>query len=145
MRFSSSWLVFVLSLSTSLVRAAPSKGCDHKVKESIQHPRGWVKQGSAPSDLVLELRIGLPQPNFHVLESHLYEISDPDHARYGAHLSKEEVESLVAPNVESIDLVNEWLGSHGFNESDLIRSPAKDWITIKVPVQVAEKMLDTVG
>jgi len=44
---------------------------------------------------------------------HLYEVSDPDHERYGAHLSKEEVEALVAPHQESVDLVDEWLQSHG--------------------------------
>jgi tripeptidyl-peptidase I len=144
MRFSS-WLVLAISLTTSLVEATPSKGLVHKVKECIDHPRGWVKQESAPADLVLELRIALPQPNFHVLESHLYEVSDPDHPRYGAHLSKEEVEALVAPHIESIDLVDGWLTSHGFREGDLVRSPAKDWVTIRVPVQVAEKMLDTVS
>jgi tripeptidyl-peptidase I len=79
-----------------------------------------------------------------VQESHLYEVSDPDHPRYG-HLSKDEVEVLVAPHSESIGLVNEWLGSHGFNEDAIVRSPAKDWVTINVPVRVAEQMLDTVS
>lgn len=147
MRFSQLWLVpaLVFSFSSHLPLAAPSKGYAHKVKENIDHPRGWVKQVPAPADYVLELRIGLPQPNFHVLESHLYEVSDPDHPRYGAHLSKEEVEALVAPHPESLDSVNEWLSSHGFSEDDLVRSPAKDWVTIKVPVRIAEKMLDTVS
>jgi tripeptidyl-peptidase I len=143
MRISQAWLVFTLSLSTSSVLTALPKG--HRVKENIDHPRGWVKQAPTPTDHVLELRIGLPQPNFHVLESHLYQVSDPDHPRYGAHLSKEEVEALVAPHPESIYLVDEWLASYGFNTENLVRSPAKDWVTIKVPAQVAEEMLDTVS
>ena len=60
-------------------------------------------------------------------------------------LSKEEVDELMAPHHESLSIVDEWLASHGFDESQLVRSPAKDWVTIRVPVSVAEDMLDTVS
>ncbi|KAG7098096.1 hypothetical protein E1B28_000070 [Marasmius oreades] len=113
------------------------------VKESVLPPRGWAQHNRPHPDHKIELRIGLPQPNFHILEEHLYEISDPFHERYGQHLSKEEVEELVAPHPESIDSVTAWLASHGFQEADLERSPAKDWVYLTVPVSVAEKLLDT--
>ncbi len=70
--------------------------------------------------------------------------SDPFHDRYGQHLSKEEVEDLVAPEADSVHLVNEWLASHGVYEDGLTRSPAKDWVHIKIPVALAEEMLKTV-
>ena len=70
--------------------------------------------------------------------------SDPFHERYGQHLTKEEVEALVAPEADSVHLVNEWLASHGIYEDDLTRSPAKDWVHIRVPVSLAEEMLKTV-
>lgn len=144
MKASQSLLVVASALSfASLTFAA--EPCAHKIKESISYPKGWVKQLPAPTDHIINLRIGLPQPNFNVLESHLYEISDPDHPRYGAHLSKEEVEAIVAPHDESITAVDNWLASHGFNESTIYRSPAKDWATIRVPIGLAEKMLDTVS
>lgn len=128
------------------VYATPVPGdCPHKLKESIAPPRGWVQTRPAPSDHVIELRIALPQPNFGVLENHLYEVSDPAHARYGQHLSKEEVEAIIAPNDESVDAVNNWLQSHGLNDDELVRSPAQDWVTIRVPVSLAEKILDTVS
>ena len=128
--------------ATSPVAAAPSKYC---VKEEISSPGGWVKHSRPPPDHNIVLRIGLPQPNFHVLEKNLYEVSDPDHERYGQHLSKSEVEALVAPHPESLNLVNEWLGTFGVDEDSLVRSPARDWVTLKVPVSLAEKMLDTVS
>lgn len=137
-------IALALSLVSHLVFAAPAKDCSHTVKETVPHPKGWVKQGRPPADHVLQLRIGLPQPNFSVLEKHLYEISHPDHERYGAHLSKVEVEELIAPSPESIKSVDEWLALHGLSEEDLQRSPAKDWVNVRVPVSVAEKMLDTV-
>ncbi|KAH7909406.1 peptidase S8/S53 domain-containing protein [Hygrophoropsis aurantiaca] len=136
-----------LSLSAALgAHATPGsyKGCEHKVKESIYSaPRGWIKGSPAPPNQIIELKIALPQSNFHVLKQHLWEVSDPEHARYGAHLSKEETEALMAPHQTSVDAVNEWLASHGFDEEHLIRSSAKDWVTIRVPVSLAEEMLDT--
>ncbi|OCH92966.1 tripeptidyl peptidase A [Obba rivulosa] len=141
MMFLSSWSV-VLALGT-LVSALPKRECAHTVKESVRPPRGWSKVQPAPADHVIELRIGLPQPNFATLEKHLYEVSDPFHERYGAHLSKEEVDALVAPHSESVELVTEWLTSHGLSEGSMSRSPAQDWVTVKVPVSLAEKMLDT--
>ena len=115
-----------------------------RVKESINPPRNWVKRSPAHPDHIIRLRIGLPQPNFDTLERHLFEVSDPYHERYGNHMSKEDVEALVAPHPDSLRLVDNWLVRHGIAEDALERSPAKDWVTIKVPVSVAEKMLDTV-
>ncbi|KAH7905839.1 peptidase S8/S53 domain-containing protein [Hygrophoropsis aurantiaca] len=133
-----------LSLSAALVQAAPYKGCQNKVKESIYGPpRGWAKGSPAPPDHIIDLKIALPQPNFDVLEKHLWEVSDPSHERYGAHLSKAEAEALMAPHQTSVDAVNEWLASHGFEEEHLMRSSAKDWVTVRVPVSIAEDMLDT--
>ncbi|KAJ7129281.1 tripeptidyl peptidase A [Mycena epipterygia] len=125
-------LVSLLPL-VSLAFALPY---EHKVKEQVVPPRGWTIHGPAPLDHVVKLRIGLPQANFHVLEDHLYAISDPYNPRYGAHLSKEEVEALVAPQPESVDSVSQWLSSHGIQEEDIGRSPAGDWLTIRVPVSL---------
>ncbi|KAJ7937053.1 subtilisin-like protein [Mycena leptocephala] len=123
--------------------ALPSQDCEHKIKESVSPPLGWTIAGPAPSDHLIKLRIALPQSNFDVLEDHLYAISDPYHERYGAHLTKEEIEELVAPRPESVASVTEWLSSHGVQEDDIGRSPAGDWLTIRVPVRLVEKMLDT--
>ncbi|KAF5358921.1 hypothetical protein D9758_004865 [Tetrapyrgos nigripes] len=141
MRFTQSSLPFLTLLS--VVFAVPSKDPAPEVKESINPPRGWTLRSAAPSHHTIELRIGLPQPSFPVLEKHLYEVSDPFHERYGQHLTKAEVEALAAPHQESIDLVSEWLATHSIGESDIRRSPARDWVTIKIPITLAEKMLDT--
>ncbi|KAI5119608.1 hypothetical protein M0805_005778 [Coniferiporia weirii] len=137
-------LLYALSLlAFALVTSGATLGRTFRPKEVVAHPRGWVKSGPAPADHVLVLRIALPQPNFRVLEQHLYEVSDPGHARYGQHLSKQEVEELVAPHPESIEAVDGWLISHGLNVDDLVRSPARDWVEVRVPVAIAEEMLNT--
>ena len=128
-----------------LVGLASARCVTKRVKENIRPPHQWKSVGLAPADHPIALRIGLPQPKFAQLEKDLYEVSNPRHERYGKHLSKEEAERLVAPHTDSIDAVNTWLAEHGIKDSDCERSPAQDWITIRVPVSVAEKMLDTVS
>jgi tripeptidyl-peptidase I len=66
------WVV-VAGLTTSVV-AAPSTKHALKVKESIVVPRGWTRREEAPRHALLDLRIALPQPNFAVLEKHLYAV-----------------------------------------------------------------------
>lgn len=146
MRFSVRGIVsLVLSISSTWATFVPNSENAVHVKESIASPRGWVKHSAPSPDHKIILRIGLPQPNFPILEQHLYEVSDPSHKRYGAHLSKEEVEELVSPHPESITAVDAWLASYGIMEDDITRSPAKDWVTLKLPVSLVETMLDTVS
>lgn len=130
------WAV-LLSLVASETFAA------HVVKERIVPPREWIPDGLPPPNHIVELRVGLRQSDFDVLERHLYEVSDPSHSRYGDYLSKGEVEDLVAPRPESLAAVDAWLLSYGLSESDHVHSPAKDWLTLKIPVSLAEEMLDT--
>ena len=126
------------SVSVSNARRAP------QLKESVPPPNGWTQGARAPGTAVLELRIALPQPNFEDLEAHLYAVSDPGHTRYGQHLSKSEVEALVAPHPDSLGAVDAWLAEHGIKTEELERSPALDWVKVRVPVAVAEEMLHTV-
>nr|VWO97513.1 Oligopeptide transporter OPT-like protein [Ganoderma boninense] len=104
-------------------------------------PRGWELHGPAPADYTFDLRVALKQDRFHDLVAALYEVSDPAHERYGQHLSKEEVAALVAPHPDSVDLVESWLAAHNLDLASPERSHAGDWITIRVSVAEAEKML----
>lgn len=70
-------------------------------------------------------------------------MSDPDHHRYGQHLKAHEVHELVEPEEETVDAVHEWLADYGVDKSDLSYSPAKDWITVSLPVETIEEMLNT--
>jgi tripeptidyl-peptidase-1 len=69
------------------------------------------------------------------------QVSSPEHSRYGQHLSPEEVNELVKPTDETLDLVHEWLSASGVSLFDY--SPAKDWINIYIDVESAERLLDT--
>lgn len=62
--------------------------------------------------------------------------------RYGAHLSKGEVDSLVAPHPDSTQLVESWLAHHQVDPSMAIhKSSGGEWLTLRIPVGKAEEML----
>lgn len=138
-------LYLFATISVVLAAALAPQNLTLQVKESVAAPHGWTRLGRAHSDGGIRLRIALFQQNFTGLEQSLYEISDPDHHRYGAHLSKEEIAKFVAPHPASVSLVDGWLISHGIKESDLIRSPAKDWISLTLPIHLAERILGAVS
>ena len=52
---------------------------------------------------------------------------------------------LIAPHAESVSVVKAWLASHGLMDEHLAHSPAGDWVKVKVPVSLAEEMLDAVS
>ncbi|KAF7983704.1 hypothetical protein HWV62_19635 [Athelia sp. TMB] len=140
------WSTFlVLALAQLSVANPVSKRWDDL---SIRHawsevPKGWELQGPAPGDHTMSLRIGLKQDKIDELIATLYEVSDPAHSKYGKHLSVEEVNALTAPHPDTLDLVHAWLEHHEVDTSAALRTGANDWITIRVTVAQAERMLGT--
>ncbi|VDB84586.1 unnamed protein product [Peniophora sp. CBMAI 1063] len=113
------------------------------LKERVHDPHHWRRVDTAPRSHVIPLKLALPQSRFDELEDHLLAVSDPEHERYGRHLTKGEVEELVRPGEESVRVVEEWLEEMGFGEGEAEWSVARDWVLVKVPVGLAEDMLDT--
>lgn len=70
-------------------------------------------------------------------------MSTPEHPRYGQHLTAEEVNELIRPADESLELVEQWLVEHGIDSLELDYSPAKDFISLTLPVEQVERLLDT--
>lgn len=112
----------------------------YNVKERHSAPQSWKNLGRAPADHKIHMKLGLKQGNFEELDRQLWEVSDPDHDRYGQHLTLEHINELVAPKEETLDLVHEWLLTNGVKE--LSYSESKDWVSIYIDVASAEALLD---
>ncbi|KAA1472281.1 family S53 protease [Dentipellis sp. KUC8613] len=102
-------------------------------------PHSFVSAGPAPSDHVLNLRIGLTQNNFPGLEKALYDVSTPGSSKYGKHLSKEEVAAFVAPASETVSYVQAWLKAHNLTSTPF--STAGDWLAVNATVEQANALL----
>ncbi|KAJ7089878.1 peptidase S8/S53 domain-containing protein [Mycena belliarum] len=142
------WLSTFVLVLVQLSAAKPLAGKrwdDVAVKHAwVEPPRGWELHSTPPEDHLFDMRIALKQNKLDELISSLFEVSDPTHARYGKHLSKEEVDALVAPHPDSVEAVEAWLEHHGINPADAeFRSAGGEWITIRVSIAQAERMLNT--
>ncbi len=139
------WLVGLFQPSLA-APSAPSIANTPKLKDAAVPPPNWLNVGRAPPLQHIWLRIGLPQAHFSELEHQLYEMSDPKNARYGQHLLKEQVTEFVRPDRRSVGAVDAWLAEYGITGDNRVRrSVAGDWVSILVPVALAEEMLDTVS
>lgn len=70
-------------------------------------------------------------------------VSNPHHDRYGQHLSESEVNELVKPSDDALELVREWLVDNGIEIGQLTYSQAEDWISVTLPVSAVEQLLST--
>ena len=87
--------LFALALGNPLVQRAM------KVHESRPDvPEGFTKQSAAAADTPLKLRIALKQFDPAGLEDALMAVSTPGNARFGQHLTKDQVRiSLISKHI----------------------------------------------
>ncbi|KAF8599999.1 subtilisin-like protein [Ceratobasidium sp. AG-I] len=129
-------------LALALLSSASPLSVEFTTRHALREvPSGWAVVSRAPADHKIDLRIGLKQGRMAELLTTLGEVSDPAHERYGRHLSKAEVDELVAPRGETVSSVEKWLDTHGATISE--RSSSGDWLHVTVPVARAEQMLNT--
>ncbi|KAK1758950.1 peptidase-like protein [Echria macrotheca] len=115
--------------------------CKSTVFESLPvKPRDWTRLHDAPADQPLKLRIALAQPNADLFERTLYEVSDPQHANYGKHLSRRALTSMMAPRAESTAAVRNWLREAGVAD-DKVKVDG-EWINLRLTVREASALLD---
>lgn len=77
------------------------------------------------------------------MERHLYEVSDPDHPRYGQHLRTSDIHALTSPSEDALDAVHEWLEDNDISLDHIEYSPSRDWISVALPISDVEELLDT--
>ena len=101
-------------------------------------PERWTQVRSAEPTESIVLRLALRQQRAEQLESDMVDISTPGHAKYGQHLTRDQLRSYTAPTKRAVSDVSEWLQKH-----DIEGSVDNDWITIRTTVKRANKLLDT--
>jgi tripeptidyl-peptidase I len=104
---------------------------------------------------MVRLYIALKLRNGHSLEHTFWQVSDPSSDRYGHHLSRSALSSLVAPSHSSIAAVCQWLASHNISTSMSSSSRSglcgtsswrpftNDWIVVDCSVAQASQLLHT--
>ncbi|KAH9179648.1 subtilisin-like protein [Lactarius sanguifluus] len=118
-------LISVLSvlaaiLLGSLAKPFSSRWDDMRIKHSWNAvPENWESLGNPLSGTTIDLYVALKAHRKNALIDTLYEVSDPDHPRYGTYLSKEQIAELVSPPPGTLEFVNPWLEYHGVPSSSV--------------------------
>lgn len=124
-------------LVATLVAASPAS--QFVTKQSLTAvPDGWQHAAAAPADHKMDLHIRLKEQNMDKLQQRLLKMSDPDHAEYGMHMSKAEVDSLTAPTKEDVDAVTKWLASQGVDAGQV----KGGYLKVTMNVDQAKKLLN---
>ncbi|KAJ3302537.1 hypothetical protein HDV03_004904 [Kappamyces sp. JEL0829] len=132
----------LIACSILFASAFSASPVSFKVKATHSAPAGWSEQSAAPLDYTMNLQIGLKQQNMEKLHQELLTVSDPKSPRYGQHLTKAQVESLVAPSAESVAAVTKWLHDNGISEYAFTSS--KDYVTLpNISVDKVQSLLAT--
>ncbi|KAI0025076.1 subtilisin-like protein [Xylariomycetidae sp. FL0641] len=123
-------------------RSVPQTHIRHE-KRTVAQAQSWSRLGRANATSIFPMRIGLQQPNLRKGHELLMDISDPESANYGKHLSAEEVVDFFAPPQSSIDAVKSWLVESGIHADAISQSANKQWIQFDAPVDEVENLLFT--
>jgi len=102
----------------------------------------WVQKERATKHL-MHLTIGLRinTDRYAELERTFWEVSNPQHAKYGQYLSQDDVTRLLAVPQERADGVSQYFMQAGAISAEV--SPNRDAIQLTIPAQAAESALNT--
>jgi tripeptidyl-peptidase-1 len=106
-------------------------------------PQGWTQLLEDPNpDTVLKVTFALKHTEAaqNTLHNRLMEISDPRHADYGKWLSIEQITEIMAPAQANIDIVTNYLQSHGVQSEVFV---TRDMVIANISIATLESMLQT--
>ncbi|KAJ3015318.1 hypothetical protein NUW54_g1074 [Trametes sanguinea] len=89
---------------------------------------------------IMKFVLALKPGNTSGLIQSLLDVSDPASSKYGQHLSKAEVDQLVAPPAESVQTVTNWLKNNGIEAETY--SSAGDLLRIQIPPEQANTLFN---
>ncbi|KAH9005361.1 subtilisin-like protein [Lactarius deliciosus] len=141
------WLYYVLSFLTAAPLADFATPLAPWGDMRVRHtwsavPEDWETLGCPSAGTTIDLYIALIPHQENALIDALYEVSDPKHPRYGAHLSKGQVAELVRPHPDTLELVSSWLAHHGVRPTSISTTHGGAWLTVSnVLVSQANQML----
>lgn len=133
-----------LSPVALLVGAVVATSQEYRVFEQLSTaPEPWILKEDGPAidaNLPFKLRIHLKNRNVSFFQQKVLDISTPDHASYGRHLGREEVNAMVAPSEDSFTRVLQWLESYNLTSE---AKTENDWVVVSTTIGTVETLLET--
>ncbi|KZV83885.1 subtilisin-like protein [Exidia glandulosa HHB12029] len=133
-------VVFSFLVALPLLGVVSAKPAMYVHDSRIAPAAGFAPVASATDSHVLDMRVRLSHGSPKALEQALLAVSTPGNARYGQHLSKDEVAALTRPDPETTRAVKAFFAAHSLNATEA--SPAGDWLRVRVPATKANELFD---
>lgn len=122
------------------VQGAPS--AELEALENLRGiPQGWRQGVAPPASKRLRFRIAVKQQNAFEFEELVLQISTPGHLKYGQHMKRNELKTLLRPSSDATNAIIGWLEAEGVPSTDI--EDSGDWINFYVPTIEAERILNT--
>ncbi|KAH9855354.1 subtilisin-like protein [Lenzites betulinus] len=102
-------------------------------------PEGFAKASSHQPPAMFRFVVGLKTDSSALVQS-LLDVSDPTSAKYGQHLSKDEVDQLTAPSTDAVQTVTNWLTKNGITSQ--MYSSSGELLTIQIPSAQANTLFN---
>eukprot|EP00127_Corallochytrium_limacisporum_P001482 Clim_evm2s60 gene=Clim_evmTU2s60 len=137
-------LIFGSVLLANIARTEGSAAFDFATR-TYTLPDGWVDLGEVNDNDSCEQDIkiifALKHQNETYLEELFWNVTDPNSPQYGQWRTVDQVAEIVMPHPDHINAVESWLKTFHWNK--VIKTTAKDLITIHISVCEAEKAFRT--
>jgi tripeptidyl-peptidase-1 len=103
----------------------------------------WVLESAAPADghVTLTVALKVAEDRRAMLEKSFWEVSDPQHEKYGQHLAIDDITELLSVPQERVSTVVQYLKDSG--ATSVVIAPNRDMLTVTMPVSAAEQALNT--
>lgn len=138
----------ILLVAASLAAHAVAGADDWQLRAPMEagvgranQPAEWSIGDRAAADSRITLSFALHHTGLDELESTLYAVSDPDSPRYGKHLTRDQVNEMVAPRLEDVAVLRAWLTDAGVAREAVTVLPGNDWLEVDTTVSKAEDLL----
>lgn len=129
------FLVFALAFSSTGIDFASRSLLENEIFET----KLWSQQSRADPEGKIKLVFALKQRNADILERKLIEVSDPLNPNYGKHLTREQVNKMLKPSLDTYRAVKSWLKNHGIKNFHIANN---DYLTAIVTINKAEELLN---
>jgi len=107
--------------------------------QRLRQPPGWSLVSNDVMETTLRLTFVLKLRNPDHLEKTFWAVSDPDSPEYTNYITLEQIISLYSPDLEDVKTLENWIFSN-FGVNSFKLPPTRDFLTIDIPVKLAETM-----
>ncbi|KAI8869506.1 putative protease S8 tripeptidyl peptidase I [Ramicandelaber brevisporus] len=133
-----SLLLLILTIIQGILAVSNSFGQYVEFDRLGAAPSPWALTGPAPLDHSVNLQVGLKQQNVEQFNHRFMEMSTPGNPNYGKHMSRDELNAMLAPKDESVQMVLAWLKSYGIEGTH-----DNQWVKADATVDQAQRLLQT--